>query len=380
MVSDKQKKIELKWQNKWRKNKTFEPKVDNTKEKYFSTIAYPYANSVMHIGHGRTSTTCDIYTRYQRVLGKNAMYPMGFHITGTPVLAVSDGIAKSDEKQIKLTRNAISDYVKDIKKQDELIETFKDPMNIAKYFSSKIEETFESVGLGIDWSRQFTTGDVPYNKFIEWQFQKLHDKRILTRGKYPILYSPVDKNAVGEDDIKDGDTEKVTLQEMNYILFQIKDTKDYLVICTLRPDALFGTTNMWADSKMNLVKVEVEGKNWIISKDALVKVEHQFENVKLISEHIGKEFIGKVAITPIVNREVLIAEASFIDSNHGTGVVYSSPAGAPHDFVALIDAKNEGRLPKDIEVINTVITKNKKGNIIEYNGICPADDLSLIHI
>ncbi|MDA3855756.1 MAG: leucine--tRNA ligase [Candidatus Woesearchaeota archaeon] len=374
MVSDKQKQIEKKWQNKWNENKTFEPKIDNKKEKYFATIAYPYANSVMHIGHGRTSTTCDIYTRYQRILGKNAIYPMGFHITGTPVLAVSDGIAKGDEKQIRLTREAISDYVKDKKGQDDLIETFKDPMNIAKYFSSKIEETFNSVGLGIDWSRQFTTGDEAYNKFIEWQFQKLHDKGILTRGKYPILYSPVDKNAVGEDDIKDGDTEKVTLQEMNYILFQLKDTNEYLVICTLRPDALFGTTNMWVDSKMDLIKVQVENKTWVISKDALVKVENQFDNVKVISEHKGKEFIGKTAIAPIVNREVLIAEASFIDSNHGTGIVYSSPAGAPHDYIALVDAKKEKRLPETIQVINTVITKDKKGNIINYNASCPAEN------
>lgn len=374
MVSDKQKQIEQKWQKKWKENKTFEPKVDNAKEKYFATIAYPYANSVMHIGHGRTSTTCDIYTRYQRVLGKNAMYPMGFHITGTPVLAVADGIAKGDEKQILMTRNAISDYIKDKKGQDKLIQTFKDPMNIAKYFSSKIEETFESIGLSIDWSRQFTTGDLAYNKFIEWQFQKLYDKGILTRGKYPILYSAIDKNAVGEDDIKDGDTDKVTLQEMNYILFKLKDSNDYLVVCTLRPDALFGTTNMWVDSQMDLVKVEVNSKNWIISKDALVKVEHQFDNVKVISEHKGKEFIGKVAIAPIVDREVPIAEASFIDSNHGTGIVYSSPAGAPHDYIALVDAKKEGRLSNDIEVITTVITKDKKGNVIEYNGSCAAQD------
>jgi len=181
MVDENTKKIELKWQNRWKQNKTFEPKIDNKKEKYFATIAYPYANSVMHIGHGRTSTICDIYSRYQRVLGKNVMYPMGFHITGTPVLAVADGISKGDKKQIALTRDAISDYIKDKKGQDELLETFKDPMNIAKYFSSKIEETFDSVGLSIDWSRQFTTGDGIYNKFIEWQYHKLYDKGIVVK-------------------------------------------------------------------------------------------------------------------------------------------------------------------------------------------------------
>ncbi len=79
--------------------------------------------------------------------------------------------------------------------------------------------------MGIDWSRKFTTGEPIYNKFIEWQYAKLNELGILTQGKYPILYSPEYENAVGEDDIKDGDTEKVTIQEMTYILFESKKTK-----------------------------------------------------------------------------------------------------------------------------------------------------------
>ena len=131
MIEIDQKSIESKWQKKWKENKTFQPKIDNSKEKYFATIAYPYANSVMHIGHGRTSTATDIYARYQRVNGKNVMYPMGFHISGTPVLAVADAISKGDKKQISMTRTAIEDYIKDKKAQDELIETFKDQIGRA---------------------------------------------------------------------------------------------------------------------------------------------------------------------------------------------------------------------------------------------------------
>jgi len=99
---------------------------------------------------------------------------------------------------------------------------------------------------------------------------------------------------------------------------------------------------------------------FIIAKDCLPKFAHQFDGVKTLSEHKGKDFIGQSAITPIIGREVLIAAASFLDSLHGTGIVYSSPAGAPHDFMALEEAKKEGRLPKEVEVINTVDTIDKK--------------------
>jgi leucyl-tRNA synthetase len=379
MTEIDQKQIEKKWQKKWKESKAFQPKIDPSKEKFFGTVPYPYANSVLHIGHGRGYTTPDIYIRFQRLLGKNVLFPLGFHISGTPVLAVADGIKRGDSKQIKLTENAIREYVSDDKEVQRLLKLFEDPMEIAKFFSNTIEGSLDSIGISIDWSRQFSTGDDLYQKFIEWQFKKLHDLGILVQGKYPILYSPQDGNAVGEDDIKDGDTDKVSVQEMTYILFKLSDEDAYIAIATLRPDALFGTTNMWINKRGNYVRVRVRDasgveKVWVVDKAAVVKLEHQFENVEVISEHLGEEFLHKTVITPIVNREVQIFNADFLDPNHGTGIAYSSPAGSPHDFMGLLDGKREGRVPEDIVPIVTVDTKDKKGNVIEYNGSCPAED------
>ncbi|MCA9459925.1 MAG: leucine--tRNA ligase, partial [Nanoarchaeota archaeon] len=237
---------------------------------------------------------------------------------------------------------------------------------------------------GIDWSRKFTTGEAIYNKFIEWQYKKLKKLGILSQGKYPILYSPLDENAVGEDDINDGDTDKVTIQEMTYILFEYKADKkkknndnnelnEFFAVATLRPDALFGTSNLWVNETMDLVKVKVGKQIWIVGKAASLKIRYQFSDVEILSEHKGKEFIGAKVITPLIEREVVIAQANFLDENHGTGIVYSSPAGSPHDFMALIEAKKEGRLSNDIKVINTVDSFDKKGERIIYDGTCPAD-------
>lgn len=369
-----QKQIETKWQKIWEDNKVFEVKA-NKKEKYFGTVAYPYANSILHIGHGRTFTTAEIFLRYQRLLGKNVLFPMGFHISGTPVLAVADGIRSGDKKQIQITTEAISEYLDSKQEIEKTLKSFTESENIAKFFSHTIEDSFKKVGIGIDWSRKFTTGEEIYNKFIEWQYAKLNNLGILTKGKYPILFSPAEENAVGEDDIKDGDSDKVTIQEMNYILFESKQNKgEYFVVATLRPDALFGTTNLWVDEEKTLVKIKVNKQIWIVAKDSFLKIKYQFENVQILSEHKGKEFIGQNVITPIINREIIIASAKFLDSLHGTGLAYSSPAGSPHDFMGLVEAKAQGRLPQDLQVINTVNTFDKNGNKIEYKFSCPAED------
>lgn len=391
-VSQDSIKVETKWQQFWDDNKTFQPQVteqSKQKPKFFATVPYPYANSALHIGHGRTFTTADIFVRYQRLLGKHVLYPMGFHISGTPVLAVADGIKKKDPKQLKLTRDAIAEYVKDEAEQNELLESFKDPMKIADFFSSKIEETFNSIGLSIDWTRQFTTGDESYKQFIRWQYKKLKEAGVLVQGKYPILYSPADNNAVGEDDIKDGDTDKVSVQEMKYIKFQLTGTSgnpEFLVAATLRPDSLFGATNLYVKPDMDLVKLEVNEGNgntamWIVAKAAQTKIENQFENVKVISEHTGQDFIAEDAkvIVPILNTEVPIYPMEYPDEDHGTGIVYSSPADSPHDYIYLFELKFPGKSLREFneDPLNlTPITQtfDKKKNEITYKSNIPAFD------
>jgi leucyl-tRNA synthetase len=373
-----QQEIEIKWQKYWKDSKVFEPKISD-KEKCFVTVPYPYANSALHIGHGRTFTMADVIARYNRVLGKNVLYPCGFHISGTPVLAVADAVKNNDPKQVKLTKEAIAEYVSDPTEQEALLKSFVDPFNIAEFFSTKIEETFDTIGLSIDWSRQFTTGDPGYHKFVQWQFRKLKDLGILVQGKYPILYSPIDDNAVGEDDIKDGDTEKVSVQEMKYIKFKRTDANEYLVAATLRPDSLFGATNLYVKHDMALVKLRVGSDIWIVSKASQIKIENQFDSVSLISEHTGQEFIDKEVIVPILNKAVPVYPMDYPDENHGTGVVYSSPADSPHDYMYLFELKFPGEKlsaysEDPLKLTQITKTKDKKGNEIMYKSGIPAFD------
>ena len=102
-------KIEKKWQSRWKKKKIFEPGLNKPK-KFFFTVPYPYISGSLHIGHGRVVIEGDIYTRYKRMNGFNVLYPMAFHITGTPVLGISMAIAEGDKKRIELYKS----YVKTV--------------------------------------------------------------------------------------------------------------------------------------------------------------------------------------------------------------------------------------------------------------------------
>jgi len=81
-------KMEEKWRNEWQNQRVFEADPNPTKPKFYMTVAYPYPNSPQHVGHGRTYTLTDVHARYKRMRGYNVLFPMAFHYTGTPVLAI----------------------------------------------------------------------------------------------------------------------------------------------------------------------------------------------------------------------------------------------------------------------------------------------------
>ena len=168
--------IEEKWQNRWEKSGIFIGKIDKTKPKYFITVPYPYASGPLHIGHCRTYNLGDIFARYKRQQGFNVIWPMAFHITGTPVLSISKRIQKKEKKILDLYRSYIGIYEDNKKDIEDIINSFNDPMNVASYFAGKLMDDFKRMGFSIDSTRQFTTADAEYNRFIEWQYKILNEK------------------------------------------------------------------------------------------------------------------------------------------------------------------------------------------------------------
>ena len=367
--------IERKWQKRWQEDRIFEPKIEKGKKKFFITVPYPYMSGSLHIGHGRTFTTGDIIARFKRLQGYNVLFPMAFHVTGTPVLAIADAIREGDERVINLYKEYVRIYEDDEKKVEEIVASFVEPENIARYFAEKTQQDFIGMGYSIDWRRKFHTAEPIYNRFVEWQFKKLHDRGVIKKEAYPITYSIVDGNPVGEDDIEEGDTNKVSIMEFTCIKFEFED--GYLVAATLRPETIFGVTNLWINPGADYCRVEVEEEKWYISKEAAEKLKYQKENVKVEECMKGSYLIGKTAKEPVKRRDVPILPAEFVDPDNATGVVYSVPAHAPYDYQALIDLqKNEEYLQKfglsrgDVESIEPIKIIDIEGYNIPARDIC----------
>ncbi len=284
----------------------------------------------MHVGHGRTYTIGDIIVRYKRMQGYNVLYPMAAHVTGTPVFGVANRIRSKDPTILKLYRSNIAIY-RPKKDVDSVLSTFSDPMAIANFFSNVFEGDFRKLGFSIDWRRNFTTSDPEYQAFVTWQFLHLHRLGYITKGNYPILFCVNCGNAVGEDDLLEGEHAKVA--EFVAIKFPFED--GFLVAATLRPETVYGVTNVWINPKATYLKLQIGEEFWYVAQPVARKLVNQGHKSKRLEEIQGSEFIGKTCKSPIDDRKLLILPAEFVDPDNATGVVYSVPSHAPFDWVAL---------------------------------------------
>ena len=323
---------EKKWQKKWADEKLFESNP-NDKEKLFITVAFPYPSGAMHIGHGRTYTVPDVYARFKRMEGYNVLFPMAWHVTGAPVIGIADRIKRKDPWTLDLYEN-----VHRVPK-DELPK-LEDPEYIVRYFSSEYNEVMHDMGYSIDWRREFRTIDPTYKKFIEWQITTLYEKGLVQKGEHPVKYCPNCDNPVGDHDLLEG--EGVGVNELTLLKFQIEDK--ILVTATLRPETIVGATNIWLNPDVEYVLVNANGENWVVTKEAHYNLEQQIKNLDIISEINPNDLIGKMAINPFTGDEIPIFPASFVSASYGSGVVFSEPADAPADYIALQDLKKNEEL------------------------------------
>ncbi|MBC8157497.1 leucine--tRNA ligase [Armatimonadetes bacterium] len=338
-------RIEEKWRKRWTDDKLFETDPQSHKRKYFLTVAYPYPNSPQHVGHGRTYTLADVHARYKRMNNYNVLFPMGFHYTGTPIVSMSQRIKSNDLELIQTFQQIY-------KIPDDIISNFKEPKKIASYFHQEIKQGMNEMGYSIDWRREFTTIDKGYSKFISWQFRNLKKNGLIVQGSHPVGWCPQDQNPVSQHDTV-GDIEPDLIE---YVLVKFKFEDQYVVpTATLRPETIFGVTNLWINPDIKYVIAQVNNEKWIITKEAARKMEFLNASVTLISEIYGSDLIGKSVFDEKRKQQVPIFPASFVDPNNGTGIVMSVPAHAPYDYQALVDLRKDD---------NTLRKYNITGNVV----------------
>ncbi|QIQ42015.1 MAG: leucine--tRNA ligase [Buchnera aphidicola (Microlophium carnosum)] len=167
------KKIELYVQEYWKNNKTFEVKEDCKKEKYYCLPMLPYPSGKLHMGHVRNYTISDVIARYQRMLGKNVLQPMGWDAFGLP----------AEEAAIKNNTTPFSWTKKNI-----------------KYMKKQLQ----SLGFSYDWSREITTCNPEYYHWEQWFFTKLYEKKLVYKKNSLVNWCSYEKTVLANEQVIDG--------------------------------------------------------------------------------------------------------------------------------------------------------------------------------
>jgi len=353
------KQIEQKWQTKWENARIFEADPDPNRKKIMVTFPFPYMNGPLHVGHAFTASRVDVYARFKRMQGYNVLWPWAWHWTGQPLLGASQRVARGDEAYIRVLKEVDGVPESELKK-------FVDPLYMAQYYTNEGRLAAKGVGFSIDWRREFTTVMPTFQKFIEWQYKNLKEKGYVTRGTHPVVWCPKDQSPTGDHDRQIG--EGVTPEQYTLIKYKL-DENTVLPAATFRPETIYGITNIWINPDVTYVKADVNGENWIISQEAAEKLKEQQKKVQVKSSFKGKELIGKTFENPITKCKFPILPGWFVDPKTATGVVYSVPAHAPYDWLALKDLQENPEVLTEFGIDPEMVRQIKPISIIKVEGL-----------
>ncbi|MBU1330744.1 MAG: leucine--tRNA ligase, partial [Gammaproteobacteria bacterium] len=165
--------IEAAAQSHWDAQKSFVVSEQPGKETFYCLSMFPYPSGKLHMGHVRNYTIGDVISRYQRMLGKNVLQPMGWDAFGMPA---ENAAMKNNVAPAKWTYE-----------------------NIA-YMKTQLK----SLGLAIDWTREVTTCKPDYYRWEQWLFTRLFEKGVIYRKNGTVNWDPVDQTVLANEQVIDG--------------------------------------------------------------------------------------------------------------------------------------------------------------------------------
>src|SRR5438445_752321 len=266
------------------------------------------------------------------MLGYNVLHPQSFHCTGLPILGAAKRIAEREP--------AIWGRLRQMGIPEREIPKFEDPMHWIEVVPAGTMGDLKALGAAVDWTRSFITTPLnpPYDAFVRWQFLHLKAGGYVKIDKHPVIWCPKDQAPIGDHDRLEGEGE--TPMEYTLLKFPLADGR-FLVAATIRPETVFGQTNLWVDPEVTYVVAQVGDERWIVNALAAKKLAEQGKSVAAEARIPGTELIGRDAVAPAINRAIPILPSSFIDQGRGTGIVTSVPSDAPDDYVALRDLQQD---------------------------------------
>ncbi|MCS6768807.1 MAG: leucine--tRNA ligase, partial [Candidatus Caldarchaeum sp.] len=350
---------ESKWTAEWKAARLFEAKPDGSKPKFFICVPYSYQNGPLHLGHGFTFTRGDVIARYKRMRGFNVLFPWAWHWTGEAVAGTSERLRRGDQSVRKMLVEI--DGV-----SEELLPYFENPEFICAYYTAENRQVVDAIGWSVDWTREFYTTSLHpyYNRFIEWQYSVLASRGLVSKGRHPVVWCPRCQSATGDHDRLRG--EGIYPEEFTLVFFDMDGVN--LVAATLRPETLYGATNLWVNPEATYEVLEKNGRRFLVSREAVVKFREQWQDVSVKESILGRALVGKTAKAPLTGWDLIILPAEFVDPSLGTGVVYSVPAHAPYDYVALRDLRQSPETLKPYGINPSAIADIKPVKVVSVEG------------
>ncbi len=165
--------IEAAAQNFWDEQQSFAVTEQPGKDTYYCLSMFPYPSGKLHMGHVRNYTIGDVIARYQRMLGKNVLQPMGWDAFGMPA---ENAAMKNNVAPAKWTYENI------------------------EYMKTQLK----SLGLAIDWAREVTTCKPDYYRWEQWLFTRLFEKGVIYRKNGTVNWDPVDQTVLANEQVIDG--------------------------------------------------------------------------------------------------------------------------------------------------------------------------------
>ncbi|WOD12307.1 leucine--tRNA ligase [Pseudomonas sp. NyZ704] len=165
--------IESSAQTEWDNSDAFKVTQTPDRETFYCLSMFPYPSGKLHMGHVRNYTIGDVISRYQRMQGKNVLQPMGWDAFGMPAenAAMQNKVAPA-----KWTYDNI-DYMR---------------------------TQLKSLGLAMDWSREFATCTPEYYRWEQWLFTKLFEQGVIYRKNGTVNWDPVDQTVLANEQVIDG--------------------------------------------------------------------------------------------------------------------------------------------------------------------------------
>ena len=335
---------ELEVQNYWRENKTFEVTENSSKPKFYCLSMFPYPSGQLHMGHVRVYTLGDVIGRFQRLLGKNVMQPIGWDAFGLPA------------------ENA----------------AIKNKVPAAKWTMKNIDHMrnqFYDMGFAFDWSRELATCEPEYYRWEQWFFTKMFKKGLVYKKSALVNWDPVDQTVLANEQVVDGRgwrsdalverrelaqwfikitdyaqelldcldhlpgwPEKIKTMQRNWIgrsegveiTFPRRDS-DAITVYTTRPDTLMGATYL-AVAPQHPVATGAASSNPALQ--AFLEECNQMKVAEADMAQMEKKGMatGLMAQHPLTGEDVPIWVANFVLMEYGSGAVMSVPAHDQRDW------------------------------------------------